>query len=472
MLHRGSRPIGGRVSPARDVSDDDCVSGRMRPATIGKAARRVLMQAFFTIGSLAVVVPLVLVAAGIAFAWGRLGRRELLEERDRLQVQLETRRDTSDEQVKRAISKMRREQATVSNLALALPAVVRNLNRDDLDPADVPPLILQLAEALFNPRRILLYGFRNGDHQERTLFLSAHRGLKEVPPELREVRLDQGKIGWVARNELDMLQEDWETLKIKERVEVSENAPGLPFEIIGPLVHHSKQGPQVLGVLCLGDLQNRPREEKLMLQMVTNFGSLGLITAHNLKRLRKAARYDGLTGLLNKKFFLEQVATSGLVACERRAQPFSIFIFDIDHFKTFNDTNGHPAGDALLRQMGQLIRGQLRAGDLACRYGGEEFVIALPNTDAAVAVEVAERLRRTIEAEPFDHRQSQPAGFVSISGGVAAFPQDGSSVTELIARADEALYRSKKGGRNRVTRFKGVEIGDAAAGLPPLIERR
>ena len=418
------------------------------------------MHAFLTLGSLAVVVPLILVAAGISFACGRLGRRQLLEEREELRTQLERSADSSSEQVKRAIAKMRREQATVANLALALPAVVRDLNRDDLDPADVPPLILQLAEALFNPRRILLYGFRSGDKAERTLYLSAHRGLNDVPPELREIRLNQGKIGWVARNELDMLSEDWETLKVTERVEVAENAPGLPFEIIGPLVHHAKQRQQVLGVLCIGDPQNRPREEKLMFQMVTNFGSLGLITAHNLKRLRIAARHDGLTGLLNKKFFLEQVATTGLVACERRAQPFSIFIFDIDHFKTFNDTNGHPAGDALLRQMGQLIRGQLRAGDLACRYGGEEFVLALPNTDGAAAQEVAERLRRTIEAEPFEHRQSQPAGFVSISGGVAAFPQDGSSVTELIARADEALYRSKKGGRNRVTRFKGVEFGE------------
>src|SRR5262245_37376248 len=174
MLHRRSRPIG----------DDDLV-----------ICAQETMHPFLSPGSLSILVPLILVVAAGAFALGRRGRRELSEERERLQTQVERSADTSGEQVKRAVAKMRREQATVSNLALALPTVVRSLNRDDLDPVEVPPLILQLSEALFSPRRILLYGFRNGGNGERTLFLSAHRGLNEVPPELREIRLDQGKIG-------------------------------------------------------------------------------------------------------------------------------------------------------------------------------------------------------------------------------------------------------------------------------------
>ena len=158
-----------------------------------------------------------------------------------------------------------------------------------------------------------------------------------------------------------------------------------------------------------------------------------------------------------------------LVECEASAKPFSLFIFDIDHFKNFNDTNGHPAGDELLRKMGTLIREHLRPGDVACRYGGEEFLIAMPDTDRIEGLEMADRLRRKIETEPFENREAQPSGKVSISGGVAAFPKDGSSVSELIQHADQALYRSKNSGRNSVELHKGVDIGDPGTMIDQLI---
>ena len=147
-----------------------------------------------------------------------------------------------------------------------------------------------------------------------------------------------------------------------------------------------------------------------MFQMVTNFGSMALVNAWNVKKLRSAAHHDGLTGLLNKRCFLADVARKALVQCEKSGKPFSMFIFDIDHFKNFNDTKGHPAGDELLKEMGSIIRQHLRRNDLACRYGGEEFLIAMPDTGAETAYELAEKLRTTIEQEPFEHRETQPAG--------------------------------------------------------------
>jgi len=421
--------------------------------------------------SLVWIVPLLGLALLAGFLAGRSGRKEILNEQGKLRERLVRVETDSNEQYRRAVAKMRRQQDTVSNLALALPSVVRDLNRDDLDPTDIPRLILQLANAIFEPRQILLYGFRaaGADGRERMLTLSAHQGLDPVPDALRTVRVGEGKIGWAAAHELDMLKDDWDTLRANDRLEVPNNHSLLAADMIGPLVHHAKQRKHVLGVLCIGEPRIRPREEKLMFQMVTNFGSLGLITSLNIKKLRSAAHHDGLTGLLNKRCFLEDVATKALVECEGKAKPFSIFIFDIDHFKIFNDTNGHPAGDQLLRGMGGLIRRHLRPGDLACRYGGEEFVIATPGTDGPAAFELAERLRRAIEAEPFEHRESQPMGGVTISGGVATFPHDGTSVAELLQRADEALYRSKKGGRNRVNSHKGIDIGDAGDS-PPVIE--
>jgi len=412
--------------------------------------------------SLVVIVPALAVLGLIGFLVGRAGRRALLVQQDDLRQRLERAERQTGDQSKRTIAKMRRELDTVANLALALPRVVRDLNRDDVDPADVPRLILRLADAVFEPKQVMLYGIRgsNDSAKGRVLSLSAHRGLDSVPEELKTVPMGHGKIGWVAKHELDMLKDDWDTLRMTDGLDVPHNHPALKADVLGPLIHHTKQGKRVMGVLCIGGPRIRPRDEKLMFQMVTNFGSLALVSTWSMSRLRTAAHHDGLTSLLNKRCFLGDIAGKMLVECESSAKPFSMFIFDIYHFKNFNDTNGHPAGDDLLRRMGTLIREHLRPGDVACRYGGEEFLIGMPNTDRTEALEQADRLRHTIETEPFEHREAQPSGKVSVSGGVAAFPKDGSSVSELIQHADQALYRSKKGGRNSVSLYKTQDIGD------------
>jgi diguanylate cyclase (GGDEF)-like protein len=224
-------------------------------------------------------------------------------------------------------------------------------------------------------------------------------------------------------------------------------------------MHHGTDQQAVVGVLCIGAPQIRPRDPKLMFQLVTNLSTLALSNASNVKRLKSMANTDGLTGLLNKRAFTEDRARQLMVQCERQARPFAVFIFDLDNFKNYNDTNGHPAGDDLLRRMGQLITELLRPTDLACRYGGEEFVVAMPGTDREQALEQAERIRAAVANGTFEHMHLQPLGHISISGGVAAFPKDGQSVSELIRRADEALYQSKKGGRNRVSAYRAVEIG-------------
>jgi diguanylate cyclase (GGDEF)-like protein len=404
-------------------------------------------------------------AAGIAAlaAWfaGRSGKRLLSQEKADLSRKLARAESHAKEQT-RIVSRMRAEQGTVASLALVLPSVVRELNSHDLNLRRVPGIILQLVEAIFQPGQILFYQSvmttsPRGNHRE--LRLIAHRGLGELPEALRRIAPGQGKIGWVAEHKVDMLREGWTNLKRTDGIVIEDNHPVMEADVMGPLVHSTVEGDQVLGVLCIGAPSIRPRDEKLMFQLVTHLGSLAMVTAQQKSKLADQANHDGLTGLLNKSYFMHELA-SLMLTTQREAQQLALFIFDIDHFKVYNDSNGHPAGDVLLRKLASLLKSIVRPGDWCCRYGGEEFMVAMPQTNGRDAMAVSERIRRAIEQEPFPLEASQPNGRVTISGGVAVIPKDAESIEELIERSDKALYQSKTAGRNRVTRYRHVAIGD------------
>ena len=127
-----------------------------------------------------------------------------------------------------------------------------------------------------------------------------------------------------------------------------------------------------------------------------------------------------------------------------------MLVLDIDYFKAINDSHGHDAGDDVLREFALRIRKSIRGIDLACRYGGEEFVIVMPETDMAVATMVAERLRRRIASEPFAIQQGARQLEVTISIGIAALRRADDTAATILKRADQALYRAKRDGRNRV----------------------
>jgi diguanylate cyclase (GGDEF)-like protein len=133
-------------------------------------------------------------------------------------------------------------------------------------------------------------------------------------------------------------------------------------------------------------------------------------------------------------------------------------MFDVDHFKSLNDTHGHPAGDEVLKALGRILASSSRSTDLAARYGGEEFTIILVNTGLDAAREAASRLRAAIEAEPWRHRA------VTASFGVASFGPGAESPSDLIGRADKALYFSKTHGRNRVTTWVEASAEEDATG--------
>jgi len=164
-------------------------------------------------------------------------------------------------------------------------------------------------------------------------------------------------------------------------------------------------------------------------------------------QLEELSITDSLTGLYNRHHLMETLA--GEVArCRRHNRAFTLLIMDIDHFKSYNDTYGHLAGDEVLRRTGVLLKESIRSCDYAARYGGEEFILILPETEAEGGVETAERIRNQI-AEKDMGADGDPLK-VTISAGVASFPRDGDDPHSLIKRADAALYEAKRRGRNRV----------------------
>ena len=172
--------------------------------------------------------------------------------------------------------------------------------------------------------------------------------------------------------------------------------------------------------------------------------------AQELRReLTEQALTDALTGLPNRRDF-ERIMGSELDRIRRYGGSCTVAMIDVDHFKNYNDTLGHPAGDTLLRELATVINLQMRQSDFFARYGGEEFALVMVNSTGVDAFDVMERLRRHIETHRFPDEEIQPAGSITISAGLACFPDNGSTYEELIAHADQALYVAKSRGRNRV----------------------
>jgi diguanylate cyclase (GGDEF)-like protein/PAS domain S-box-containing protein len=158
---------------------------------------------------------------------------------------------------------------------------------------------------------------------------------------------------------------------------------------------------------------------------------------------------DDVTGMYNHRFFIHQL-TMEVDRQKRYPSPLSLLMIDIDYFKNYNDANGHLAGDQVLKAISLIIQHAVRQTDIVARYGGEEFCAILINTNKEGAIVIAERVRRNVAETSFPNEKVQPNGDLTVSVGVATFSSTISTVTDLIREADNALYRAKRAGRNRV----------------------
>lgn len=173
----------------------------------------------------------------------------------------------------------------------------------------------------------------------------------------------------------------------------------------------------------------------------------------NYHSFKQQAITDGLTGLYNRRFFNEEIERE-IARSYRHFLRMSLILLDVDHFKKYNDTNGHQAGDLVLKKVASVLRNETRVCDMECRYGGEEFALILPETNKTQALMIAEKLRKQIEETEFPHQNRQPSGNLTASLGVATFPDDAVNSKDLIDTADAGLYKAKEKGRNCVVAVK------------------
>jgi diguanylate cyclase (GGDEF)-like protein len=217
-----------------------------------------------------------------------------------------------------------------------------------------------------------------------------------------------------------------------------------------PMLH----GQELLGVLNF----ERPEKHAFtpenirFLTAVADQAALAVKNAQLHEETVELSLTDALTQVSNRRHLFARLETE-VARANRFGTQLAVLMIDIDHFKKLNDAAGHRAGDDALRAVSALLRNSLRKVDIIARYGGEEFMVVLPEISKAEAVEVAEKLRQSVEQTPLEYARFQPSGILSISVGVSHLPSDATVQEKLIDCADASLYASKRGGRNKVTAF-------------------
>jgi diguanylate cyclase (GGDEF)-like protein len=300
------------------------------------------------------------------------------------------------------------------------------------------PVILKLVDELLQPEQAAVFVHR----PDGKLALAEGIGLPETLTRGAEVAPSEGRIGRLGKVRRALAEGEFDDVPGTAESSV---LAGLHVDMGAPILARDR----LHGVIAVGRPRRRRREAKAVVKMLADLSGLAIVQVDKIKAIQDTANKDGLTGVFNKRHFQERLSAE-IRRAERDGVGVSLFLLDIDDFKNYNDTNGHVAGDEVLKKMGQLLRNSIREDDVVARYGGEEFVILYPGASKALAYRLAQGLRRAVESHPFAGGEHQPLGAVTISGGVAAYPQDAPSEVELIRAADHALYQAKNAGRNRI----------------------
>lgn len=401
---------------------------------------------------LVVVIGLLVVLPVAGFyagkTWRRRHQQNQQEEALAVKQNVIKRQEELIKELQEAIHQAKLEKDDLSRYFFRLPDFVRRLS-SNATLEQISSSVVRFLKSSLDPDEI---GFFVFSPDENFLVLVESFGL---PPQYKnqiKISLGQGKIGQAAAKGVIMGRDDYRQESVLHRVK--DESPYLRTDLCAPVTLEGK----LLGAINLakGGREFKDSDRRIM-AMVADLVAIPLEHYRIVREKERESQIDGLTGLYNKRYFSERLVME-LNKSANYMSPLSVIIFDVDHFKHYNDTNGHPAGDEILRQIAHITKSITRKSDFVARYGGEEFVVVMIGSNKLEGLNHAEHIRETIEQTPFSDGEKQPLGRITVSGGIAAYPEDAESASELIRRADEALYRAKNGGRNIMCMHKPFEF--------------
>ena len=342
------------------------------------------------------------------------------------------------------IDRLRGELEYRTHLAHSLQSFLERISSSD--PDKTYSKILTHAKELLQAERGSLWVFDEGSNE---IILRAAAGFTAAQSEVGRLRIGEGISGKVLESGQPLIVKNLANAGLTpapaERKYKTESFISYPITM----------GGRKIGVLNVTDKSGERIFDEVDLSMLEIIGPQIAVALERAEWQERATQFqlmsitDPLTGLLNRRY-LEERLTEELNRSKRYSYPMSCLMIDIDDFKSYNDRNGHQAGDVALKITAHSFKAALRSADIACRYGGEEFCILLPQTSLTEAGVIAERMRQKVTETDYPYGKSQPKGTVSISIGISTFGKHIDTAESVIAAADRALYNAKRLGKNRI----------------------
>jgi diguanylate cyclase (GGDEF)-like protein len=334
-----------------------------------------------------------------------------------------------------------------SEVAILFPSIIRRLA--ERHPTDaLPRVAVRLTKELFKTAQVALAVVK----KDGSLLVTEGVGIPPAWKGTLTLSPRDGMIGDAMREKILVLREEHAARRGRPELSDLERAGMVPDAVIPIVVEES-----VVAILAVAGPAGRMDRDRPYASMLADLVANAFQISLAIEALEQRAMTDPLTGLHNRAYLADRFLVE-LRRARNYGFPMSVALFDIDRFKRINDRYGHPAGDAVLGKLAFFLRERTRSTDAVVRYGGEEFAVLMATADSDVAFEQADRIRAELEKTVFVvPGQAEPVQ-VTISAGVATYPQDGQTFSELIAVADAGLYCAKENGRNQISASRPVEL--------------
>ncbi|HAM32802.1 MAG TPA: hypothetical protein DDX05_05425 [Deltaproteobacteria bacterium] len=383
------------------------------------------------------------VALGVGFLSGSAYRASDLRKKGEALEEL----NAKNRDLSRWLQEFKDIHARDSEIATLIPSMVRRLA--ERHPSDaLPRLAVRLTKELFKTAQVALAVAK----KDGSLLVTEGVGIPPAWKGTLALSPRDGMIGEAMRDKILVLREEHVARRGRPELSDLERAGMVPDAVIPIVVEES-----VVAILAVAGSAGRMDRDRPFASMLADLVANAFQISLAIEALEQRAMTDPLTGLYNRAYLADRFLVES-----RRARnygfPMSVALFDIDRFKMINDRYGHPTGDAVLRKLASFLRERARSTDVVVRYGGEEFAILMATADSGVVFEQADRMRAEFEKTPFVVPGQADPIRVTISGGVATYPKDGQTFTDLIAVADAGLYHAKENGRNQVSGPRPVEL--------------